>query len=191
MQLAYSFDKSNGSQTYNINTWFQPRMVIFNGFFENAGGGIYGTVQGQAGSVSYANGMCSYFRNEMQTRTFVTDISFTSGFYRNNGSYYTVTGKLPIDFNAQGQATTWNGTREIPATTSSWSIYNCATSYNAINTSYVQGTNVGYSGSYFATSHFSNNEATAQVTNWRDNGLDFSVSVQSGWRLAGNLIIIG
>lgn len=191
MQLAYSFDKSNGSQTYNINTWFQPRMVIFNGFFENAGGGIYGTVQGQAGSVSYANGMCSYFRNEMANRTFVTDVSFTSNFPRNNGALYANSGKLPVDFNSTGNATSWLGTASYPASNSGWSYYSAATSYNAINTSYVQGTNVGYSGAYFATSHFSNNEAAAQVTSWRDNGLDFSVSVQSGWRLAGNLIIIG
>jgi hypothetical protein len=45
MQLAYAFDKSSGSQTYNINTWFQPRMVIFNGFFENVGSQVFGTVQ--------------------------------------------------------------------------------------------------------------------------------------------------
>jgi hypothetical protein len=53
------------------------------------------------------------------------------------------------------------------------------------------GTQVWYSWSYFATSHYTNNEATAAVTNWRDNGLDFSVNVSSGWRLAWNVIIIG
>ncbi len=118
MQIAYSFDKSNGSQTYNINTWFQPRMLIFNGFFENVGSQIFGTVQGQAGSVSYANGMCSYFRNEMATRTFVTGLSFTSGFYRNNGSYWENDGKLPNEFNATGNATSWDGTAIYPASNS-------------------------------------------------------------------------
>lgn len=82
-------------------------MVIFNGFFENVGSQIFGMVQGQAGSVSYTQGMCSYMRNEMASRTFVTGLSFTSGFYRNQGSYWANTGKLPVDFNGTGQATSW------------------------------------------------------------------------------------
>jgi hypothetical protein len=86
--------------------------------------------------------MCSYFRNEMATQTFVTDISFTSNFPRNNGSLWANTGKLPIDFNVSGQATSWLGSASYPASNSGWSYYGVATSYSSVSTSYVLGTQV-------------------------------------------------
>ena len=51
MQYANAFDRTS-STTLSYNTWFQPRMIIFNGFFENTSQDKYGTTNGQAGSVS-------------------------------------------------------------------------------------------------------------------------------------------
>ncbi len=73
--------------------------------------------------------MCTTSRIGLNAQA-VTNIGYSSGFYRNVGAYWANMGKLPVDFNAQGHATSWNGTATFPCSDTNWGVNDVATSHS-------------------------------------------------------------
>ena len=198
MQSAFSFDRSNSWTTYAIDTRFQPRMVIFNGFFENVGAGIFGTTNGQAWSVSFNSWNCSMYRSQstIQATWVIGNLSINSIAWfpsMRNWPYYAQTGKLPTVIDGSGAVTNYIGDVTYPATSTGNGIYfyNCATSryWNSYDIWWLN-IDSWFSSSYLWSSHWSYNEATVSVQSWSDSGIVLSVNCWSWWRLSGNVMII-
>lgn len=86
MQSSWAFDRTS-STTITLNMWFQPRVIIFNWFFENTSQDIYWTTNWQAWSVSSSQWFCNAGSFDYQYLTYfardtnldwVVDSNYTS-----------------------------------------------------------------------------------------------------------------
>lgn len=77
MQYSWWFDRTSNT-ILSYTTWFQPRLLIFNGFFENIWLDTYWTTNGQAGSVSSNQWFCNAIK--LTKTTVVSDVNFSLWF---------------------------------------------------------------------------------------------------------------
>lgn len=197
MQQQFSFDRSNTGTTYNISTWFQPRLVIFNWFFENVGAGVFWTTSWQAWSVALTQWWCSMFRstNTTQASWIVWNLSVWTqwNMLQIPGSFFWNTGKLPTAINGSWNVTSWLSDAKYIATWTSDSAFRRTMietlSWNNYTLSWLN-VEAWYSWNYLWTSHWNYNEANVAVSAWSDSWITLTVWCSSGWRLSGNMMII-
>lgn len=191
MQYSNSFDRTS-STSYTYSTWFQPRLVIFNGFFENTASQIYWTTNGQAGSVASSQGFCNCMSLEYGSVTGITgDLSFsqTSGVISNlsiwqwgsskNFHYSNGACNSKTDWCVTGLPQSWSWTNNSVLSSYSFST-NSIPIIQQIKTANVTDA--------FAADSITKN-AYAYVSSWSDTGITIQVVVPSGWRLCWNITI--
>lgn len=193
MQFASAFDRTS-SQTIPVNTWFQPRMIVFNGFFENTSQEKYGTTNGQAGSVSSTLGFCNASQITFDDIEYIDDLSVST--------QANVVRDLDVDF--LGSSTKFHtnegGSFSTPATHYRTGIIDTINWWNQTMVKSLSWTNrtrqvMTQIDTANITDALASNSVSkncyAYVSNWTDTGVTIEVVVGSGWRLAWNFIIIG
>lgn len=175
MQEAWSFDVSGKTMTEEIDTWFQPRFILFNGFFENVGKRIWGTSNGQAGIESYQQGLCNYLSLKQDMQSVVDDARWGGDWH-----YIVMGGNLYSAPLSGHSAVVTDGDIGWRSAINEISKINIGQLFPQC----------GYVGDKFACNDYNGQEAWAQVTERKDNGIKIKVKANSGWRISGNIFIL-
>jgi hypothetical protein len=191
MQTAWSFDRT-ANQTITVSTWFQPRLLIFNWFFENTTTWYYWTTNWQAWSVTSANWFCNcsqFFFSSLSNvvsglslwtkSNVVSDLSFTTSpanerFMIDSDAdwvYDMYRTWLPIGW-------TWNNNTVVDSY--SWS-------NNAF--SFISTISMASNVNSFWANKPSSPDVRAYVSSWSDTWLTIEVVVGTNWRLVWNYTI--
>lgn len=160
MQTSNTFDVT-GNTSINIPTWFQPKLVNFNGFFVNSTDDIYGITQGQAGIVSPVTGKCN---------SFYLDLGIVSNIVKD----------LSIATSSSLLSCDGLSCYTIPY----------VSGYTNIGYGVIDDLKVSVVTDAVGASS-ADLEAYIYVSAWSDTSVTLSVVCTSGWRFAGTIIVTG
>ncbi|RKW24048.1 hypothetical protein D8B46_02175 [Candidatus Gracilibacteria bacterium] len=196
MQYSTGFDRTD-SGNLRINTWFQPRVLLFTGFFTNISKEIYGTTSGHAGSVSFMQGACnSYYTQLLPIEGIITELrternsryiqdDLTIGTHDDNKFFHFSRGSCNdnVDACVRGSyiaSGNLSYSTSMPISDINWNI-----STIRVSKPFVSSSNNGFG----ASTHLG--EVLAYVSEWSNNGINIQINIASGRRLCGNFTILG
>lgn len=195
MQYSTWFDRTD-SWNLRINTWFQPRVLLFTWFFTNISKEIYWTTSWHAGSVSFMQWACnSYYTQLLPIEWIITELRT-----ERNSRY--IQDDLTIwthDDNKFFHFSRWSCNDNVDACVrwsyiASWNLsYSTSMPISDINWNistirvskpFVSSSNNGF----WASTHLW--EVLAYVSEWSNNWINIQINIASGRRLCGNFTIL-
>ena len=161
MQQSYAFDYTSNQTITLSGLWFQPRQILFNGFFENTSADKYGVTSGQAGIVSPLQGYCnSILLDFADLANVVSDIVLTSS---------------PSVLACDGLSCL-----TIPY----------VSSYTYTSLFIVEQIKIGVVVDALASSSV-DKEVYLYVSTWANTSVTLELVCPAGWRMAGSFTVIG
>lgn len=161
MQKSFAFDYTS-DHTINISSlWFQPRMIIFNGFVENTAADKYGVTNGQAGIVDPLQGFCNSILLDFSSiSNIVSDLAFS------------------------------NSPSVLSCDSLSCYTIPYVSSYNNNTLFAVDQIKIGVVTDSIGASS-ADKEVYLYVDTWADTSVTLKLVCPAGWRMAGSLTVIG